>query len=581
MLIGFYSLITIFSFFMVLSLGFYVYSKDVKSKVHILFTVISVFTAFNLFAEFELMTSSSITEASSWLKPIVFVWPILFAIQIHFLIVYTGHFKNNYSKLLVFLYLFAFVTSYFTRYKVPSDIVFNRNIWVSNPVVIQDVLANVVIIAYSTFANVFMGYLAISFYRKTKSKLIKKQALLIFIGILLPALIVYFKNGPLPVAGIILTFPESIITFFGWLFLAFAIWKLNIFDITTDTVSDRIIETIKDGLLLVESSGIVVTANSAFYNIFKKTSENVIQKDISKVLHNLTFDGENNLNSLFKNEINSELCILKLEEGIPLYISVTSSFLFDEAKNVVGSVLVLSDVTLVYSAREEIDKKQKQMTEMAHHAGMAMMAADVMHNIGNIMNSINVSAEKIMSTVKTTKIKDLKKANLLFNKNRDRLPDYFATDPNANLLPEYYSKVTSNIEKEFEIIKNEGQVLMDKNKLIKDSINIQMDVVGARNFCEKVMIGTLVDEVIAIQDGRIKKFKIDVEKEFEIPFETTVEIYKSKLLNVLLNVFQNALQAVFQNKPDNRKVNLLVKEGDNGSIQIEIKDNGIGIRRNY
>ncbi len=576
--ISYYALITMIGLFMVLSLGFYVYSKDIRSNIHILFMVISVCTAFNLFSEFQLMTSHSNEEATFWLLPILLIWPLLFAIQSHFLIVYTNRFLKHRIKLLFLIYTTALIAVYFSRYEYTINLYDNSNIWLRFPGVSKP-LTSFVLGTYSTFVEVLMTYLAISHFRKTKIKIEKQQSLLIFVGILFPAFLNFIKNVLLAEMKIYVSFPESIVTFAGWIFFVIAIWRFKVFDITPKSVADKIIETIKDALLLVESSGKVITANNAFYSIFNKKSEEVLNHDLVDVLEKLTCRGEKITNLLFENEINNQLCTIEVGKGIPLVINLTSSPLYNEVNKKVGAVLVLSDITLVYTARQEIEKKQKEMTEMAHHAGMSMMAADVMHNIGNIMNSINVSSEKILNTVNTSRLADLKNANSLLHENRGRLSEYFANDTNAGLLPEYYMKVSKLLEREYETIKNEGQVLIEKNKLIKDSIDIQMDVIGAKNFSEQVMISTLINDVIGIQSGRISKYKIDVEKDFKIPPTTIIEVYKSKLLNVLLNVFQNALQAVMGNTPGKRNVWLTIDKTEQNKYQIEISDNGIGISK--
>ena len=74
------------------------------------------------------------------------------------------------------------------------------------------------------------------------------------------------------------------------------------------------------------------------------------------------------------------------------------------------------EVTERKRAETELKTAQEKLIETAHRAGMAEVAADVLHNVGNVLNSINVS-----TTVITEKVNDSEETALVLNSKKKSL----------------------------------------------------------------------------------------------------------------------------------------------------------------
>ena len=114
--------------------------------------------------------------------------------------------------------------------------------------------------------------------------------------------------------------------------------------------------------------------------------------------------------------------------------------------------------------------------------------------------------------------------------------------------------------------------------MIKDAINTQLDFSKTRDFTEPVTLVTLINEVLKLQEDSINKYGITIKKDISIKKDLTVEVNKSKLLNILLNLYRNAFQSIEMNKNDKKQVTTRIRQSDN-KIQIDIIDNGKGIRK--
>src|SRR6185369_6905943 len=59
--------------------------------------------------------------------------------------------------------------------------------------------------------------------------------------------------------------------------------------------------------------------------------------------------------------------------------------------------------------QQEIESVHGQLLDASRQAGMAEVATGVLHNVGNVLNSVNVSANLVMDRVRESKMAQLPK----------------------------------------------------------------------------------------------------------------------------------------------------------------------------
>jgi hypothetical protein len=90
----------------------------------------------------------------------------------------------------------------------------------------------------------------------------------------------------------------------------------------------------------------------------------------------------------------------------------------------------------VRKAREQ-QAAQRQALENARHAGMAEIATNVLHNVGNVLNSVNVSSELIGTKLRGSEASGLARAIQLMDDHAHDLGDYLTKDRRGSMLPAY------------------------------------------------------------------------------------------------------------------------------------------------
>ena len=115
----------------------------------------------------------------------------------------------------------------------------------------------------------------------------------------------------------------------------------------------------------------------------------------------------------------------KNSEGVPEYFSS-----------------VMRDMTERRQAEEALRFSQQKLLETSRLAGMAEVATGVLHNVGNVLNSVNVSAGLVVEKLRRSKVSKLSKAAALLTARNGDLGDYLTHDPNGQKLPGYLAKLS-------------------------------------------------------------------------------------------------------------------------------------------
>jgi predicted ATPase/GAF domain-containing protein len=96
---------------------------------------------------------------------------------------------------------------------------------------------------------------------------------------------------------------------------------------------------------------------------------------------------------------------------------------------------------LVKERTRELENAQGRLVDLSRRAGMAEVASGVLHNVGNVMNSVNVGASVAREAVNALPVEGVARAVGLIEQNAHRLAEYLALDPVGRKLPDYLRKL--------------------------------------------------------------------------------------------------------------------------------------------
>jgi signal transduction histidine kinase len=227
---------------------------------------------------------------------------------------------------------------------------------------------------------------------------------------------------------------------------------------------------------------------------------------------------------------------------------------------------------------EELLEAQSELVTTARQAGMAQIANNVLHNVGNVLNSVNVSAGLIGAKVRNSKAQGLAKAVQLMNEHAADLGDFFSRDERGKALPGYLNKLVGALAAEKQNIGEELESLSKSIDHIKEIVANQQSYSGATSLVEPVQIKDLLEDALRMNAASMARHQVRVVKEFaEVPL---LLLDRHLVLQILVNLIGNAQQAMDGVPDRSHQITLrmeITEPADGSRLKIRVEDDGEGI----
>ncbi|MBV4550536.1 GHKL domain-containing protein [Pseudomonas sp. SWRI102] len=250
---------------------------------------------------------------------------------------------------------------------------------------------------------------------------------------------------------------------------------------------------------------------------------------------------------------------------------------FAEIKRVNNALQTANDELeqRVEERTRQLKDTQSELMDTARQAGMAEIATNVLHNVGNVLNSVNISADLVSRKLRSSKALGLGKAMNLINEHHHDLGHFLTEDEKGKLLPGYLNQLVEAIAVEQQGMTDELAQLSKSVDHIKDIVSTQQSYAGANSLMEPLVVSELLEDALRMNSGALTRHHVTVLKEYgEVP---RIMGDKHRLLLILINLISNAKYAMagVSNHARNMTLKAAVVDGD--MLQISVKDEGEGI----
>jgi signal transduction histidine kinase len=226
--------------------------------------------------------------------------------------------------------------------------------------------------------------------------------------------------------------------------------------------------------------------------------------------------------------------------------------------------------------RMELENKSvhRELLEKSRQAGMAEIATNVLHNIGNVLNSVNVSASLVVDSVKQSKAASLAKVAAMMREHEHDLGTFITRDAKGRQLPVYLGQLSEQLLADQKAAVHELDLLVKNVGHIKDVVTMQQSYARVSGLKEMVSLADLVEDSLRMNEGTLNRQQVEIIRRFEnVP---PMNIEKHKVLQVLMNLIRNAKFACDESGREDKQITVRVADGD-GRIKVSVSDNGIGI----
>jgi signal transduction histidine kinase len=226
-------------------------------------------------------------------------------------------------------------------------------------------------------------------------------------------------------------------------------------------------------------------------------------------------------------------------------------------------------------AESQLEEAHTQLVETSRHAGMAEVATGVLHNVGNVLNSVNVSANLVSDRVRGSKAENLLKVAALLREHADHLEDFFASDPRGKLLLDYLPNLGAHLHEERSDMLQEIELLTKNLDHIKEIVAMQQSYASVSGAVEPVSITNLADDALQINAAALNRHGVEVIRNYaDVPL---IIVDKHKVIQILVNLIRNAKYAMEECGRDHKQLVVGIETTPGGCVRITVKDNGEGI----
>ena len=268
---------------------------------------------------------------------------------------------------------------------------------------------------------------------------------------------------------------------------------------------------------------------------------------------------------------------LSRPDGQNCWVNCLATPRADNLGGIAGYVATFTDITERKQSEAALEKAHNELVLSSRMAGMAEVATSVLHNVGNVLTSINISSSLLMDRVRNSKVASLGKAAALVRDHADDLPAFFASDPKGKQLPGYLTAMTELL------IKDHGEMLQELELLSKNIEHINEIVAMQQNYgkvagvLEEMPVAGLVEDALRMDLGSMERHGVQVVREYDqVP---AIQVDKHKVLQILVNLIRNAKYACDEGGHGKKRIILRVGLNGNNRVKISVIDNGIGIPR--
>jgi signal transduction histidine kinase len=227
-------------------------------------------------------------------------------------------------------------------------------------------------------------------------------------------------------------------------------------------------------------------------------------------------------------------------------------------------------------AEAELEKMHQQLVETSRQAGMAEVATGVLHNVGNVLNSLSVSVTLVGSQLRGADIPNLRRATAMLRGKNGSLAEFLTTDPKGRLLPEYLGAAAEQLADDQTQMVAEMDSVCKHIEHIKEIVTMQQNYAKVSGAFENLAVAGLVEDALQMNAAAFDRHHVNVVREMaqDVP---AVCVDRHKVLQILINLFSNAKYAMEAQNPPSKQLVIRVEKAASDRVKVIVSDNGIGI----
>ncbi len=254
-------------------------------------------------------------------------------------------------------------------------------------------------------------------------------------------------------------------------------------------------------------------------------------------------------------------------EGLELTVSKRTHELAEKNNH------LSAEITERTRAEKALAEANRRSLDASREAGRAEIATSVLHNVGNVLNSVNVSVALLDEALAKSRAGNLTRAAALLHEHADNLAQFLTSDARGRVLPSYLAELGRHLSSETEQQRIEIRQLITFVAHIKDVIAMQQGYARATGVRTSSSPNELCEDALRVHAPSLERIGSGIERRYAL--NPTLMLDRSRVLQVLINLIGNARDAVEAHQGVRLVTVACLVENDR--LRVTVTDTGVGI----
>lgn len=331
------------------------------------------------------------------------------------------------------------------------------------------------------------------------------------------------------------------------------------------------------GMALVSPDGRWLKVNRALCHLTGYSAEELYGKTFQDITHPEDLEADlAQVQQILAGEILSYQMEKRYfhKDGHVVWVLLSASLVRDAQGQPLHFISQIQDITERKETEAKLETMHGELLEASRRAGMAEVATSVLHNVGNVLNSVNVSCSVVSDRMNKSRIGSVAKTAELLNEHAGDPVAFFTEDPRGQRLPEFLGKLGDRLMEERDDVLHELRLLGKNIDHIKEIVAMQQNHAKVSGIKEAVKVTDLVEDSLRMSAVALLRHEVQVIREYaEVPW---IIIEKHRAMQILINLIRNAKHACDESGLPDKRMTVRVTNGQD-RVRVAVIDNGVGI----